>query len=71
MKRLQLHPACKLFPELPDAELQQLADDIKANGVRNEKCFGRFDFSEDRSNAKRPSPHREGESVARRVRRPA
>jgi hypothetical protein len=35
MKRLQLHPACKLFPELPEDELQQLADDIKANGLRN------------------------------------
>jgi len=35
MKRLQLHSACKLFPELPEDELQQLAADIKANGLRN------------------------------------
>jgi hypothetical protein len=35
MKQLQLHPACKLFPQLPDDELQQLAEDIKANGLRN------------------------------------
>ena len=35
MKRLQLHPACKLFPKLNDAELQELADDIRANGLQN------------------------------------
>ena len=35
MKRLQLHPACKLFPQLPEDELQQLAQDIRANGLRN------------------------------------
>ena len=35
MKRLQLHPACKLFPKLGKTELQELADDIKANGLQN------------------------------------
>jgi hypothetical protein len=35
MKRLQLHSACKLFPELAEDELEQLAQDIKANGLRN------------------------------------
>ena len=35
MKRHQLHPACKLFPKLGKAELQELADDIKANGLQN------------------------------------
>ena len=29
------HPACLLFPKLGKAELQELADDIKANGLRN------------------------------------
>ena len=29
------HPACLLFPQLGKAELQELADDIKANGLRN------------------------------------
>jgi hypothetical protein len=29
------HPACLLFPKLGDADLQQLADDIKVNGLRN------------------------------------
>ncbi len=33
--KLQLHAACKLFPQIPDDELQQLADDIRANGLRN------------------------------------
>jgi DNA modification methylase len=35
MKKLSFHPACLLFPKLGKAELQQLADDIKANGLRN------------------------------------
>lgn len=30
-----LHPACKLFPKLGDAELQELADDIRDNGLQN------------------------------------
>jgi hypothetical protein len=29
------HPACLLFPKLGKTELQELADDIKANGLRN------------------------------------
>ena len=33
--RYPLHPACKIFPRLGDAELQDLADDIKANGLQN------------------------------------
>lgn len=30
----ELHPLCTLFPRLSDKELNQLADDIKANGQR-------------------------------------
>ena len=29
------HPACTIFPQLPDDELRELADDIAANGLRN------------------------------------
>ena len=29
------HPACLLFPKLGDQELQELAADIKASGLRN------------------------------------
>jgi len=32
---MKLHPACKLFPKLGQQELQELADDIKANGLHN------------------------------------
>ena len=35
MKKLSLHPACKLFPQLPKDELKALAADIKANGLQN------------------------------------
>ena len=35
MKKLSLHPACKLFPQLPKDELRALAADIKANGLQN------------------------------------
>ena len=35
MKKLRLHPACKLFPRLPKDELNALAADIAANGLRN------------------------------------
>ncbi len=31
---MELHPLCTLFPRLPDAELQGLADDIRAHGLR-------------------------------------
>ena len=33
--RYSYHPACKLFPRLPDDQLQDLADDIKRNGLQN------------------------------------
>ncbi len=29
------HPACLLFPQLGPQELQELADDIKVNGLRH------------------------------------
>src|SRR5258708_5115407 len=32
---LEVHPACALFPRLSDDELKTLADDIKANGLRD------------------------------------
>ena len=35
LKRISLHPACKLFPKLNDDELRELADDIEANGLQN------------------------------------
>ena len=34
-KRIVYHPACLLFPRMSDAELQELVDDIKANGLQN------------------------------------
>jgi DNA-binding Lrp family transcriptional regulator len=34
-KVLKVHPACELFPLLPPDELHELADDIKANGLRD------------------------------------
>lgn len=34
-KRITYHRACLLFPKLGDEELQELADDIKANGLLN------------------------------------
>ena len=34
-KKLTFHPACLLFPRLPKDELNALAADIKANGLRN------------------------------------
>ena len=36
MRRPTYHPACLLFPQLGKAELQELADDIKANGLKND-----------------------------------
>jgi ParB-like chromosome segregation protein Spo0J len=35
MKKLTLHPACRLFPQLEKVELKELAADIKANGLQN------------------------------------
>ena len=35
LKRISLHPACKLFPKLGAVELQELADDIRQNGLQN------------------------------------
>jgi len=32
-KNFRYHPACKLFPVMPDDQLQQLADDIRKNGL--------------------------------------
>jgi len=34
-KRFAFHPACLLFPKLGKQELQELADDIKQNGLQN------------------------------------
>lgn len=34
-KHLAVHPACGEFPRLSDVELKELADDILANGLRN------------------------------------
>ena len=33
--RYSYHPACKLFPRLPDDQLRDLAEDIKRNGLQN------------------------------------
>ncbi len=35
MRRPKLHPACSIFPALGEEELQELADDIAENGLRN------------------------------------
>lgn len=35
IQRFALHPACKLFPKLGETELNELADDIKQNGLQN------------------------------------
>ena len=32
---MRFHPACLLFPQLPDAELRALAEDIRQNGLLN------------------------------------
>ena len=32
----KFHPACLLFPRLPEEELQSLADDLKQNGLRDD-----------------------------------
>ena len=34
MSELKAHPAADLFPMLSEARLRELADDIKANGLR-------------------------------------
>ena len=33
--KYRFHPACTIFPPLPDDELRELADDIATNGLRN------------------------------------
>ena len=33
--KYRFHPACTIFPQLPEADLEDLADDIAANGLRN------------------------------------
>jgi len=35
MKRPKYHPACLLFPQLGEAELEELAEDIRQNGLLN------------------------------------
>lgn len=35
MRRPPLHPACKIFPALGEAELKELAEDIAVNGLLN------------------------------------
>ena len=35
MKKPQIHPAAELFPMMPEQELNELADDIKARGLIN------------------------------------
>jgi hypothetical protein len=34
ISKYRFHPACLLFPPLPDEELRELADDIQANGLQ-------------------------------------
>src|SRR5664279_5056175 len=36
MKKYPLHPACRLFPQLGNEELHELAADIKAHGLLND-----------------------------------
>ena len=36
MTRLTYHPACLLFPQLGKQELQELAEDIRQNGLQND-----------------------------------
>ncbi len=36
MKKYRFHPICLLFPQMSREELQQLADDIKENGLLND-----------------------------------
>jgi hypothetical protein len=33
--KYRFHPACTIFPPLPDDELRELADDIATNGLGN------------------------------------
>jgi ParB-like chromosome segregation protein Spo0J len=35
MKKLKIHPAAGAFPMMPDDELDELAEDIKVNGLRH------------------------------------
>lgn len=34
--RWRIHPAADLFPMLPEAELRELGEDIRANGLKQE-----------------------------------
>lgn len=43
MKDLPVHPAAAVFPMLPDDELQQLANDIKDNGLQVPIVVGLYD----------------------------
>ena len=38
-KHLKVHPAAELFPPMSEAELQELAEDIKANGLQTRIVF--------------------------------
>jgi ParB-like nuclease domain len=35
MKKIKIHPAAEAFPMMPEDELEELAEDIKANGLRH------------------------------------
>src|SRR4051812_15177268 len=37
--RIKIHPAADLFPMMPDAELRELGEDIKKNGLRQNLIF--------------------------------
>ena len=41
--KIPVHPACEVFPMLDDDELQELAEDIKENGLRNPIVVGEFE----------------------------
>ena len=41
MMKFDLHPACSAWPEMRPNELRDLADDIKAHGLRDEIALTR------------------------------